>query len=98
MDVALFKMVVLVTVSLLRLTVAIPLLLTARRNHLTNLYWLSAQFFALVIAVPFSAAGTMSNPWIFWTFISLTEIALILFIHTTFYQGRASPMPVMLGL
>lgn len=98
MDIALFKMVVLVIVSLLRLAVAIPLLLTARRNHLTNLYWLSAEFFALVIAVPFSAAGTMSQPWIFWTFISLSEIALILFIHTTFHQGRASPMPVMLGL
>jgi len=98
MDIALFKMTVLIIVSFLRLAVAIPLFLTARRNHLTNLYWLSAQFFALVIAVPFSAAGIMSNPWIFWTFISLSEIALIMFIHTTFHQGRASPMPVMMIL
>jgi hypothetical protein len=98
MDLAVFKMVVLVIISLLRLAVAIPLLLTARQHHLTNLYWLSAEFFGLVIAVPFSAAGTLSLPWIFWTFISLSEIALIMFIHTTFHRRRASPMPVIMGL
>ncbi len=98
MDIALFRMGVLLTVSLLRLAVAVPLLITARRNQLTNLYWLSAEFFGLVIAVPFAANGALNNPWIFWTFISFSEIALIIFIHRTFHRGRASPMPVMMLL
>lgn len=98
MALTIFKMGVLTVVSVLRLCVAVPLFLTGRRNHLTNLYWLSAQFLALVIALPFSAAGTMNNPWIFWTFISLSEIALIMFLQTTFYQGRRSIMPVMMAL
>lgn len=98
MNEALFRMVVLIIVSSLRLVVAVPLLLTARRNRLNNLYWLSAQFFCLVIAVPFAETGTIGNNWIFWTFISLSEIALILFIHTTFYQGRSSPMPLFIFL
>jgi hypothetical protein len=90
------KTIILFAFSLARLAVAIPLFMTARRNRLTNLYWLSAEFLALVIAVPFSAAGSLNNPWIFWTFISITEISLIMFIHTTFYQGRRSPMPIFM--
>ncbi len=98
MDETAIKMGVLVIVSTLRLVVALPLLTTANRNNLKNLYWLSAQFFCLVIALPFAAVGTLDNPWIFWTFISLSEIALIIFIHTTFYRGRSSPLPVIMGL
>lgn len=98
MTLEVFKMGFLVVVSFLRLCVAVPLFLTARRKRMTNLYWLSAQFLALVIALPFSAAGTMDNPWIFWTCISLSEIALILFVQTTFYQGRRSIMPVLMTL
>lgn len=98
MNEALFRMIVLVIVSLLRLTVALPLFRTARRNQLSNLYWLSAQFFCLVIAVPFAETGTIGNSWIFWTFISISEIALILFIHTTFYRGRTSPIPFFISL
>lgn len=98
MDIANFKMIVLLAFSILRLLVAIPLFMTARRNRLNNLYWLSANFLCLVIAVPFAAAGTLNVPWIFWTFISLTEITLIMFVHTTFYQGRKSPMPVFMGI
>jgi hypothetical protein len=94
----LFKMGFLVMMSLLRLAVAIPLFQTARRNNLTNLYWLSAQFMALVIAVPFAAAGTWDNRWIFWTFLSFSEIALLMFIHTTFRRGRSSAMPVLMTL
>ncbi|MGC1378445.1 MAG: hypothetical protein WA821_19595 [Anaerolineales bacterium] len=92
------KMGVLVIVSMLRLWVAAPLFNTARRNHLNNLYWLSAQFLCLVIALPFAAAGTFNFPWIFWTFLSLSEIALIMFVHTTFYHGRKSRMPVFMTL
>lgn len=95
---ATIKMSVLVIVSILRLLVAIPLFATARRNHLNNLYWLSAQFLCLVFALPFAAAGTLNNPWIFWTLISLSEIALAMFVHTTFYRGRKSPMPVFMTL
>lgn len=94
----LFKMGFLLTISFLRLLVAIPLFLTARRNNLTNLYWLSLQFLALVIAVPFAAIGAWDNRWIFWTFISVTEIALLMFIHTTFRRERSSWMPVLMTL
>ena len=94
----LFKMGFLITISVLRLAVAVPLFLTARRNNLVNLYWLSAQFLALVIAVPFAAIGPLDNRWIFWTFISLTEITLIMFVHTTFRRGRSSPMPFFMAL
>lgn len=92
------KMAILIIVSLLRLTVALPLFFTARRNSLVNLYWLSAQFLALVVAIPFADAGTMGNRYIFWTFISFSEIALIMFIHTTFRQGKYSPMPIFMAL
>ena len=98
MELILFKTGVLVVVSFLRLCVAVPLIMTARRNRLTNLYWLSAQFLALVIALPFAATGAMNNPWIFWTFISLSEIALILFVQTTFYRGSTTPMLVLMVL
>lgn len=98
MDLTIFKTVVLVIVSILRLAATIPLFLTARRNRLVNLYWLSLSFFALTISIPFAATGALNNPWIFWTFISITEIALIMFIHTTFHQGRRSPMPIFMGL
>ncbi|MCB0117539.1 MAG: hypothetical protein KDD72_00815 [Anaerolineales bacterium] len=94
----LFKMGFLITISLLRLAVVIPLFQTARRNNLVNLYWLGAQFLALVIAVPFAAVGAWDNRWIFWTFISLSEIALLMFIHTTFRRGRSSAMPVLMTL
>src|SRR5689334_8217619 len=98
MDIADFKTGVLLVFSLLRLLVAIPLFNTARRTRLNNLYWLSANFLCLVIAVPFAAAGKFNVPWIFWTFISLTEMTLIMFVHTTFYQGRKSPMPVFMAI
>ena len=98
MNEANFKMSVLLVFSVLRLIVAVPLFMTARRTRLNNLYWLSANFLCLVIAVPFAAAGTANVPWIFWTFISLTEITLIMFVHTTFYQGRRSPMPVFMAI
>lgn len=91
-------MIVLITVSLLRMGVAVPLYFTARRNRLVNLYWLTAHFFSLVIALPFAAVGTIDNRWIFWTFISISEIALIFFIHTTFYRGRSSALPFFLSL
>jgi hypothetical protein len=91
-------MIVLITVSLLRTGVALPLYFTARRNKLVNLYWLTAHFFSLVIAIPFAAVGTIDNRWIFWTFISISEIALIFFIHTTFYRGRSSALPFFLVL
>lgn len=94
----LFKMGFLVTISLLRLAVAVPLFQTARRNNLVNLYWLSAQFLALVIAVPFAAAGVWDNRWLFWTFLSFSEIALIMFIHTTFRRERSSLMPIFMTL
>ncbi len=91
-------MIILITVSLLRLGVAVPLYFTARRNRLVNLYWLTVHFFSLVIALPFAAVGTIDNRWIFWTFISISEIALIFFIHTTFYRGRSSALPFFLTL
>lgn len=94
----LFKLGFLITISLLRLVVAVPLFQTARRNNLDNLYWLSAQFIALVIAVPFAAIGPLDNRWIFWTFISISEIALLMFVHTTFRRGRSSAMPVLMTL
>jgi len=93
-----FKTIILVIFSVLRLVIAIPLLAAARRNRLTNLYWLIGQFMALVIAVPFADAGALSNVWIFWPFLSISEIALIMFVHTTFYQGRRSPMPIFMAL
>jgi hypothetical protein len=94
----LFKLGFLITISILRLAVAVPLFQTARRNNLVNLYWLGAQFLALVIAVPFAAIGPLDNRWIFWTFISISEISLLMFIHNTFRRGRSSPMPVLMTL
>lgn len=91
-------MIVLITVSLLRMGVALPLYFTARRNKLVNLYWLTLHFMSLVIAIPFAAVGTIDNRWIFWTGLSISEIALIFFIHTTFYRGRSSILPFFLSL
>lgn len=91
-------MSVVLLISFLRLLVAIPLFISARRNRLTSLLWLSAQFLCLAIALPFVDIGVLDNPWIFWPVISIAYVSLIMFVHITFYQDRRSPTPVFMSL
>jgi hypothetical protein len=84
---------------LLRLIIGIRLVILARQNNLPNVYWLAAQFFLFIIGVLF--APTAGNPLgnlpvslsIFTVVgVLLAQIVILAFNHTTFYQGRKSPL------
>ncbi len=82
---------------LVRLVIGVQLLITARRSHLPNLYWLGALFlvnFAAVSFVPLPDNPLGSLPvslWIFNGYTLVSGLILIMFLHTTFYSSTRSP-------
>lgn len=82
-----------------RVWLAVPLFLTARKNNLSNLYWLSASF-AVTAYYLFSPAivSPISNPWIFHLGFMVGHFCLSIFIHKTFYRDRKSPVVFFAGL
>jgi hypothetical protein len=96
--------ILLYVMVLLRLWTAMVLIMTGRKNALTNLYWLAMAFVLFGAGAAF--APTAGNPLgllplSFWLFIGLSMVsvaAVIQFVRGTFYRGRPSPAPWMWGL
>ena len=96
---------ILLAVMIALLWIGTALFNLARKNKLPNLYWLALSFFAAVLALPF--APTAGNPLSYlpvlslWWSTSLFVIAsgiLIVFIQTTFYLHKKSPVGWFLGV
>jgi hypothetical protein len=81
----------------LRVVIGIQLMITGYRHRLPNLYWLAAQFFLFALMI--SLVPTDENPlsglpaslWVFMFANYLSQITLLAFNQTTFYQNKPSP-------
>ena len=91
--------ILLIILTLARLSIAVQLFLTARKSKLNNLYWL-AGLFAFGIANIFLPTSTspFANYSLFHSGFIASHFCLAMFIHTTFYRDRKSPIYFMLGL
>ena len=96
--------ILLYALILLRVWIGVALFNSARKNKLSNLYWLVLMFGVTIIAVAFAAV--VGNPlgdlpvislWMFVGFPALFSWVLVFFVHTTFYTGKKSPIAWMLG-
>ncbi|MCZ2126506.1 MAG: hypothetical protein LC099_01885 [Anaerolineales bacterium] len=97
--------VLLVANMVLRLIIGISLFISARRNNLINLYWLSALFLISFISQLFSPAfsGSPLASLPISIFIQNGAIIpggflIIAFIHSTFYVNKPSPVLEMTAL
>lgn len=92
--------IVLTVFTLTHLWIAVQLVLTARKSNQRNLYWL-AGLFALVVCYSFftpTAESPLSNYWVFHLGLIAGNFCLAMFIHTTFYRDRKSPVYIFLGM
>jgi hypothetical protein len=96
----LVSLILLGVLSIARLWIGVQLFLTARKSRLNNLYWLAAVFVLAVYSLfsPQLAGYPLANAWVFNMGFVAGQFCLAMFIHTTFYQGRKSPIAFMLGL
>jgi hypothetical protein len=95
----------LVVYTVMRLWIGLTLFNTARKNRLTNLYWLALVFGLNVIQVPF--APSVGNPlgnlpglslWLFNATQLVIAGALAAFTQTTFHLHRKSPLGWLLAM
>jgi hypothetical protein len=91
--------ILLIVLTLARLWIGLQLFLTARKTHLNNLYWLAAVFALAVYSIFTPLTGSpLANAWIFNLGFIAGHFCLTMFIHTTFYRGRKSPVFIVLGI
>jgi hypothetical protein len=79
----------------------VQLLSTGRKYQLKNLYWLAAWSLTVagyIIFAPTTPPTALSIPVLYYFGALLGQFFLIMFMHTTFYQGRKSPVGVFLGI
>jgi hypothetical protein len=75
-----------------RWVIAIQLTRVALRQKLPNLLWLAVFFYITGTGdIFFSLSALTGVLWPFTLSVGLGEVLLVMFIHTTFYQGRKSP-------
>jgi hypothetical protein len=93
------SVILLIVLTIIRLWIALQLFLTARKSHLNNLYWL-AGLFALAVYSLFTPTSdsSLSNYTLFHLGFIAGHFCLAMFIHTTFYRNRKSPIYIVLGL
>jgi hypothetical protein len=72
-----------------RLAIALQLTGVSIRKKLPNLMWLAGFYYVTCIGDVFFTIFPMY--WLFGLGIGLGEIAMVLFIHQTFYRDRKSP-------
>ncbi len=91
--------ILLLTLITLRLIIGVRLFVSARQNNLPNLNWLGAYFVffsigAMFAPIPTNPLGDLPISLYFLVGFGtlLTQPMIILFNHTTFYQGRKSPV------
>lgn len=84
---------------LARLIIAVQLTRVGRRQRLSNLFWLAAFFYITAVGdiiLTVSPFTGVLKPF-FWS-AGLGEVALVMFIHKTFYQDRRSPVLLFMAL
>jgi len=93
------QLILLTILTIVRLWIALQLFLNARKSKRSNLYWLAAVF-ALAIYSLFTPISNspVGNYWVFHLGFIAGHFCLAMFIHTTFYRGKNSPIAFMLGL
>ncbi|MBK9923746.1 MAG: hypothetical protein IPP66_00510 [Anaerolineales bacterium] len=80
-----------------RFIIAIQLTRIGRHQKLPNLLWLAGFFYITGLGDIFFTLSPFTNfIWPFFLSVGLGEIMLVMFIHTTFYQGRKSPYLVFM--
>jgi hypothetical protein len=91
--------ILLIVLTISRLWIALQLFFTARKSHLSNLYWL-AGLFALAVYSLFTPISNspLSNYTLFHLGFIAGHFCLAMFIHATFYQDRKSPIYIVGGL
>lgn len=93
------SVILLVVLTLARLWIALQLFLTARKSHLNNLYWLFGLFALAVynLFTPVTNSPLANSPLFHFGFLA-GHFCLAMFIHTTFYRNRKSPIYFVGGL
>jgi hypothetical protein len=79
-----------------RLIIAVQLTRVSISQKLPNLMWLAAFFYVTCIGDFFFDVVTVM--WLFGLGVGLGEIAMVIFIHQTFYRGRKSPWLLFMGI
>jgi hypothetical protein len=95
----------------IRLWVAVSLTQVGWQNKMRNLLWLAVLFYSngvfnlaalSSLNVPFSLLGIrvipLAIPFAFRIGALINQIALVMFLHQTFYQGGSSPFKYFLGM
>lgn len=91
--------ILILVLTFCRLWIAFQLFQTARRSNLHNLYWLAGLFALAIYSLftPTSASPLASYPIFHLGYIA-GHACLAMFIHTTFYRNRRSPIYIVFGL
>jgi hypothetical protein len=96
--------ILLLILIILRLVIGIRLVILARQNKLPNIYWLAVLFLTHGVGLLFTPAPgnpLINFPFSLWIFTLVSQFApqiyVIDFNHTTFYQGRKSPLLWFVG-
>ena len=75
-----------------RFIIAIQLTRVGRRQKLPNLLWLAGFFYITGIGDIFITLSPVTQLlWPFFLAVGSAEVAMVMFIHKTFYQDRKSP-------
>jgi len=92
-------LILLIVLTVVRLWIALQLFLTARKSKLDNLYWLAGLFALAVYSLFTPISGSpLGSYWVFHLGFMAGHLCLAMFIHTTFYRGRKSPIAIVIGL
>ncbi len=90
---------ILLVLVLARWVIAIQLTRVGLRQKLSNLLWLAAVFYITGTGDIFYVLSPLTGtvwPWL--ASIGLGEIALVMFIHLTFYRDRKSPVLIFMAI
>ena len=93
------QLILLIILTIVRFWIGLQLFLTARKSKQSNLYWLAAVFvFAIYSIFTPIANSPLGSYWVFHLGFIAGHFCLAMFIHSTFYRGKNSPIAFMLGL
>ena len=84
---------------LVRIVVAVRLFQLAARK-VRSLYWLGAAFLAnaAYYALGLLIEDPVPQHFVYTIGLACAQLLVVMFIHTTFYQGKKSPFQIFLGL
>jgi hypothetical protein len=93
--------VIIYIILIARIVIAVRLLWLAART-VRSLYWLAAVFFVnaayYVMGTGLFAVDSDVMHLSYTVGLTIAQVLVVMFTHSTFYQGRKSPFPVFLAL